>query len=112
MSEKPPTTTVGTTGSYDTDFSSLIPKTHYYARPFATNGIGTTYGEEIEFDTKSEASGNFFNFFNYVKCSVCQNEIENEHPRMTRCEDRDRIVIILTHHNCEPPHEAPEQKFH
>ena len=43
-------TTAGTTGAYDTDFSSLVPGEHYYCRPFATNSEGTTYGEEVEID--------------------------------------------------------------
>ncbi len=47
-------TTAGTTGEYDTTMTGLLPLTHYYARPFATNSEGTTYGDEVEFDTVSD----------------------------------------------------------
>lgn len=49
-------TTAGTTGEYDTTISGLLPETHYYARPFATNSEGTSYGDQVEFTTISSFS--------------------------------------------------------
>lgn len=40
-------------GNYSWSISSLIPGTHYFIRAFATNKIGTIYGNEISFTTES-----------------------------------------------------------
>lgn len=39
------------TGSYDSPLSGLAPGTTYYARAYATNLAGTSYGNEISFKT-------------------------------------------------------------
>ena len=39
------------TGSFTSSLTSLAPGTHYYLRAYATNGQGTAYGNEVEFDT-------------------------------------------------------------
>lgn len=44
-------TTSGTTGSYDTPLSGLLGGTLHYARAFATNSAGTSYGSDITFTT-------------------------------------------------------------
>lgn len=43
----------GTTGigSYSNSFQALLPNTTYYVRAFATNAVGTSYGNEISFTT-------------------------------------------------------------
>jgi uncharacterized protein (TIGR02145 family) len=41
------------TGSFSSNLSSLILNVTYYARAFATNSIGTGYGNEISFTTNS-----------------------------------------------------------
>lgn len=40
------------TGTFNCYLSGLRPNTTYYARAFATNASGTSYGEEIQFTTK------------------------------------------------------------
>lgn len=38
-------------GSFQTSISNLTPSTTYYAKAFATNGAGTSYGAQISFQT-------------------------------------------------------------
>lgn len=40
-------------GSFSTSLGNLLPNTTYYFRAYATNGIGTAYGEEFSFATYS-----------------------------------------------------------
>ena len=49
--------TTVTSGSYIIAMSSLTPNTTYYARAYATNIVGTAYGNEITFTTPN-VSGN------------------------------------------------------
>ncbi|MFZ4767875.1 MAG: beta strand repeat-containing protein, partial [Roseimicrobium sp.] len=49
-------TVSGTVGTFDAALSGLLPGTTYYARAFATNGLGTTYGAEVSFATPSIAT--------------------------------------------------------
>ena len=44
-------TTGSGSGSFTTSLSGLIPGTTYYLKAFATNGAGTSYGNEISFTT-------------------------------------------------------------
>jgi hypothetical protein len=44
-------TSAGTTGSYDVDLSGLSAGTLYYARAYAINSEGTSYGSQISFTT-------------------------------------------------------------
>lgn len=47
-------TTDGTgTGNYSSAIANLNPSTNYYARAYATNSVGTAYGNEITFTTKT-----------------------------------------------------------
>jgi hypothetical protein len=46
-------TSAGTTGAYTVSMTGLSGATHYYARAYATNTNGTTYGSQVEFDTYS-----------------------------------------------------------
>ena len=50
-------------GAYTVAMTSLLPNTKYYVRAYATNSEGTSYGSEVEFDTLSAATGNFFRMF-------------------------------------------------
>lgn len=46
--------TTGTgTGTYTSSLTGLTPATTYYVRAFATNSIGTVYGQEVSFSTPS-----------------------------------------------------------
>ena len=40
-------------GSFNSDLIGLTPSTTYYVRAFATNGIGTAYGNPVSFKTSS-----------------------------------------------------------
>lgn len=56
MSDKPTTadnkTSNGTgTGNFSGDLTGLTANTLYYARPYATNSVGTGYGEQVSFTT-------------------------------------------------------------
>ena len=45
-------TTDGTgTGSFESDITGLTHSTKYYVRAYATNGAGTSYGDEVSFTT-------------------------------------------------------------
>ncbi|MBK6283397.1 MAG: hypothetical protein IPF54_12760 [Draconibacterium sp.] len=39
------------TGSFSTTISNLLPNTNYYVQTFATNSIGTSYGNVVSFNT-------------------------------------------------------------
>jgi hypothetical protein len=41
------------TGTYHTTLTSLLPNTTYYVRAFATNSIGTSYGNTLTFTTSA-----------------------------------------------------------
>ena len=54
-------TTDGTgTGYYTSSISGLSANTTYYVRAYATNSIGTAYGEEMEFVTTTEPGAGAF----------------------------------------------------
>ncbi|NJK96198.1 MAG: hypothetical protein HC905_15935, partial [Bacteroidales bacterium] len=42
------------TGSFTSNLTGLLPFTTYYARAFATNSVGTVYGDEVVFTTVNE----------------------------------------------------------
>ena len=44
------------TGSFTCELTNLQPNTTYYLRAYATNSIGTAYGEEVSFTTKNIVS--------------------------------------------------------
>jgi|GEM_PF-3986742 len=56
-----PTTATGTvvpasaagSGAYSVELTGLAPGTTYYARAYATNSTGTSYGEDVEFTTET-----------------------------------------------------------
>jgi uncharacterized protein (TIGR02145 family) len=57
---------VGTITSFTSSITGLTPNTTYYVRAYATNSVGTTYGNEISFTTyKTDAitdkDGNYYN---------------------------------------------------
>ena len=44
-------TTGGTTGAFTVDMTLLTKNTHYHARAYAINSIGTSYGADVQFTT-------------------------------------------------------------
>ena len=42
------------TGTFASTLTGLIPNTTYYVRAYATNSVGTAYGEEVSFTTAEE----------------------------------------------------------
>ena len=46
-----PTTSCNTTDSFDEAMTGLLPNTVYYLRAFATNAVGTGYGNQINFNS-------------------------------------------------------------
>jgi hypothetical protein len=62
-------------GSFTSSITGLSPGTIYYLRAFATNRVGTGYGNEISFTTKSEfdlfplnAGNEYYYKFSYSYC--------------------------------------------
>lgn len=49
-------TAAGTTGAFTTSMTGLTASTDYHARAYATNSIGTSYGELVEFTTDISAT--------------------------------------------------------
>lgn len=47
-------TSAGTTGSFTTSLTGLSPGTLYYVRAYATNSVGTSYGDGVTFTTQEE----------------------------------------------------------
>ena len=45
------TSPVTTSGTYSLTMSSLTPGTNYYVRAYATNSVGTSYGNQVSFTT-------------------------------------------------------------
>lgn len=41
------------TGSFNSTLTGLLPVTTYYVRSYATNGAGTSYGNQVQFTTES-----------------------------------------------------------
>ena len=48
------TTEVGGVGEFTSNILDLVPNTKYYVRAYATNEVGTAYGEELSFTTLEE----------------------------------------------------------
>jgi hypothetical protein len=47
------TTNGSGTGSFTSSLAGLIPGTPYYVRAYATNSVGTAYGNEVQFETSA-----------------------------------------------------------
>jgi len=52
----PHTTDGSGIGSYTSEITNLSPSTIYYVRSYATNSLGTTYGNQISFTTEESTS--------------------------------------------------------
>ncbi len=67
-------------GIFTSNLSGLIPGTKYYARAYATNSVGTAYGNEISFITLS---------YSYVQGSVVNDIDGNSYPTIiTNCNNQ------------------------
>ena len=50
------TTNGSGTGSFTSSITGLTPNTTYYVRAYATNSMGTSYGNQVSFTTESQAT--------------------------------------------------------
>lgn len=50
-------------GEFSSSLSELNPETKYYVRAYATNSVGTAYGEEISFTTEKKVELPFLNTY-------------------------------------------------
>jgi uncharacterized protein (TIGR02145 family) len=78
------------TGSFVSNITGLIPGSTYYVRAYATNGIGTAYGDEIIFNTKiADVEGNTYNTVRIGSQIWMQ-----ENLRATRYSDNSAIPLV------------------
>jgi len=54
------TTNTGNLGNYMNVIENLVNNTTYYVRAYATNGVGTAYGEELSFKTAKNYIGDSY----------------------------------------------------
>jgi hypothetical protein len=50
---------ISTAGDFSSDISGLEPGTTYYVRAYATNNVGTSYGDEVAFNTLASQTISF-----------------------------------------------------
>ena len=53
-------------GVFSCDLNDLTPNTKYYLRSFATNSVGTSFGEQVEFTTLEVEEDGTINGYEYV----------------------------------------------
>ena len=53
-------------GSFTSNLPNLVPNTQYFVRAYATNEMGTSYGEEISFTTEAEETTGTTNGYDWV----------------------------------------------
>lgn len=54
------------TGTFQAAIAPIVPLTHYYVRAYAINSVGTSYGNEVEFDARALS----LHFNNYLAVKV------------------------------------------
>ena len=59
------------TGSFTCNLTDLQPNTTYYVRAYATNEVGTAYGEEMSFTTETPAVHEYVDLGLSVKWAAC-----------------------------------------
>lgn len=82
------TTNGSGTSSFTSALTSLSHSTTYFVRAYATNGIGTSYGGQVEFTTSSPLPVELTSFNLYLKDDLCYIEWE------TGCEINNDYFII------------------
>ncbi|MFO7924143.1 MAG: FISUMP domain-containing protein [Bacteroidales bacterium] len=65
----------GGIGVFTIDLTGLDPDTHYYVRAYATNSVGTAYGDQVEFYTQFACGDNVT--FTYRGATVTYGTVEN-----------------------------------
>lgn len=80
------------TGSYASIISGLSPNTIYYVRAFATNSVGTSYGNELSFKTYvvTDADGN-----NYYAVMIGTQTWMAENLKTTRYRNSELISTTI-----------------
>lgn len=94
-------------GSFSSKITGLTPRTTYYVRSYATNAVGTFYGNEVSF-TSLETSGTFTdiegNVYNYITFGTQRWMTEN--LKTTKYNDGTSIPLVnddLTWRNLSTP---------
>jgi exo-beta-1,3-glucanase (GH17 family) len=100
ISDNKTTDSVGT-GSFTSNISGLKGATKYYIRAYATNCVGTAYGNEISFATNSTFAGPiFYNNNGKIINAVCYGPFrDGQAPGsvLTETQIKEDLLIIKNH---------------
>jgi len=73
-------------GNYISNMAGLVPNTTYYVRAYATNSIGTSYGNELSFTTT--------NFISLPYVSICSQVWSSQNLNVTTYRNGDPIPQV------------------
>jgi hypothetical protein len=82
-------------GNYTSNITNLTPATKYYVRAYATNAVGTNYGNEINFTTNTTAIPSCLKVSTVLVDSITQSCWKNgkDNPyQLYRYEDRVTLI--------------------
>jgi hypothetical protein len=97
------------TGNFTSSITGLTQNTTYYVRAFATNSIGTNYGEQKSFTTTDYAAayvGNYIGQITFTFTSMNNTPVSNTsfpinefHIKITKTEQLNTVTAIVTINN-------------